>query len=58
MVRDRNTFAKRQRETSRKQKAEEKRARRRAKKSQADNGDNTADQSYPPKGHIGEPLAP
>jgi hypothetical protein len=32
MARDRNTFAKRQRETGKRQKAEEKRARRRKKK--------------------------
>ena len=32
MARDRNTFAKRQRETGKRQKAEEKRARRRRKK--------------------------
>ena len=35
MARDRNTFAKRQRETGKKQKAAEKRARRQKKKEQA-----------------------
>jgi hypothetical protein len=35
MARDRNTFAKRQRETGKKQKAAEKRARRQRKKEQA-----------------------
>jgi len=41
MARDRNTYAKRQRETNKKQKAEEKRARRRKRKDLAGGAEDT-----------------
>ncbi len=47
MARDRNTYAKRQRESGKKQKAAEKRARRRKKKEYAANGPEAAGESGP-----------
>jgi hypothetical protein len=48
MARDKNTYAKRQRETLKRQKAEAKRERRRKRQEQADNTGNS---------HIGDHLA-
>jgi hypothetical protein len=52
MARDRNTFAKRQRETTRKQKAEQKRARRRARKDQPDSGEAVPSEDRPQSEHV------
>jgi hypothetical protein len=46
MARDRNTFAKRQRETGKKQKADEKRARRRKKKEFGASGEPARDENH------------
>jgi hypothetical protein len=47
MARDRNTFAKRQRETGKKQKAEQKRLRRRKRKELVANGGDAGYESQP-----------
>ena len=50
MARDGNTYAKRQRETGKKQKAAEKRARRQKKKEYAASGPDAPNETQPPIG--------
>jgi len=59
MARDRNTYAKRQRETGKKQKAEEKRARRRKKTDFAANARDAHNENRPAIGQdLDDPVGP
>ncbi|MGA2621423.1 MAG: hypothetical protein ABSF26_27690 [Thermoguttaceae bacterium] len=59
MARDRNTYAKRQRESGKKQKAAEKRARRRKKKEYAANGPDAPNETGPAIGQeASDPAGP